>query len=320
MDRTPLVSIGVPTYNGERFIAESLGSLLAQDYPNIQILISDNASTDRTEQACRDAVLGDDRVRYERSSVNRGAAANFTYVMQQAVGPYFMWASDHDLWTPDFITACVSALVANPEAVLAYPETVLIDASGSRIEVMDDQIEADQASALARYKALIWRLEICNMIYGVGRLDAFKQIGVTTTAIGSDHLFLAELALRGPILRVGGERFLRRQNRPPETTSEAIDRTLTSLDPSSADSRRSLRPVSLYRELRDLHLRAIRDSSLRPWEQVDAYIWTVVCFAIRFGVAGRATQALMRRSKRLPIGHRVLRAVGRPSPPPGQRS
>src|SRR3954469_5368600 len=107
-------------YNGERFLAESLASLLAQDYPVFEIFISDNASTDGTEHIALAAASRDGRIRYERLEANQGAMVNFNRVLRLATGTYFMWASDHDLWEPDFISACVAALERDPDAVLAY--------------------------------------------------------------------------------------------------------------------------------------------------------------------------------------------------------
>src|ERR1035437_6615967 len=88
-----------------------------------------------------------------------------------------MWAADHDMWQPTFIARGVAALEAKPEAVLAYPQSLLVDEDGAVIEEMDDQIDLEQTSALDRYKHLIWRLSICNMIYGVARRDAMVAAG-----------------------------------------------------------------------------------------------------------------------------------------------
>lgn len=115
----PLVSIGMPVYNGEAFVETALRALLAQDYPRLEIVISDNASTDGTEAICRRLVAEDPRLRYERNATNIGAMPNFMRVLQQANGPYFMWAAHDDLWNPRFVSLLVAALRAHPEAVLA---------------------------------------------------------------------------------------------------------------------------------------------------------------------------------------------------------
>lgn len=308
----PLVTIGLPTYNGARYLAQSIDALLNQDYPNVELVISDNCSTDETEAIARAYAQRSDRVRYNRGETNLGVTANFNRVLGMARGTYFMWASDHDLWGSTMISRCVAALEADPAAVLAYPQSLLIDEDGAVVEEMDDQIELDQPSALDRYKHLIWRLDVCNMIYGVARRDALVSTGGFADAFSPDHLVLAKLVLQGPILRVGGHLYMRRQNRPPETPDEDRERRLADLNPSKAGDRISLPPDRLYRDLRDGHFRALEESSLSSSEKLDARLATLACFRARFGVgsplvtllhaAARCTRQTARLNRRLGIG------------------
>ena len=282
--RAPLVTIGMPTYNGARFLAQSLESLLSQDYPNWELVISDNCSTDGTEAIARAYAERIARIRYVRQETNLGASANFNCVLGLADGTYFMWAADHDLWEPTLISRCVAALEAEPAAVLAYPQSLLVDENGVAIEEMDDQIDLGQPSALARYKRLIWRLVICNMIYGVARRDALVATGGFPDVFSPDHVVLARLVLQGRVLRVGGHLYLRRQNRPPETPDEDRERRLADLNPSKAGDRTSMLAGGLYRDCRDLHVRAVRESSLSFAEKLDGTVATLACFRARFGL------------------------------------
>jgi len=109
---SPTVSIGMPVYNGEKYIREALNSLLAQTFTDFELIISDNASTDDTEAICREYVARDPRVRYVRQSENRGAMANFQFVLDEAGGEYFMWAAADDRWDPDWLAALLSQLSA----------------------------------------------------------------------------------------------------------------------------------------------------------------------------------------------------------------
>jgi glycosyltransferase involved in cell wall biosynthesis len=302
----------LPTFNGEEFIAESIASLLAQDYPALEILISDNASTDRTGQIASDAAASDSRVRYERLPTNRGAVENFNHVLRLATGTYFMWASDHDLWAPDFVSSCVGALEGNPAAVLAYPETTLIDRQGAEIEIMDDQIRVDQTKAITRYKTLIWHLTICNMIYGVGRRDAMQATGGARNLLGPDHLVLANLALRGPILRVGGRRFYRRQNRPSESTRASVRRVMLSIDPDEGETRARTPHRTLYRQLRNAHLKAVLRSTLSWGEKLDAILSTLSCFAYRFGVTSMPLRVVRRLARMIGAQSRLDGWLGLP--------
>ena len=103
MTSNPLVSIGMPTWNRAHCIRESLDSLLGQTYQNIELIISDNASPDGTEEICRQYAKEDERVRYIRQKENIGVINNYNYVLRESRGDYFMWACDDDLWEKEFI-------------------------------------------------------------------------------------------------------------------------------------------------------------------------------------------------------------------------
>jgi glycosyltransferase involved in cell wall biosynthesis len=282
----------MPAYNGGRYLARALDSLLNQDYPNWELVISDDRSTDETESVGRDYARRFEHIRYIRQESNLGEMANFNYALDQARGPYFMWAADHDLWDKTFISRCVSGLEANPAAVLAYPQCLLIDENDAVVEEMDDQIDVCQASALARYKHLIWRLAICNMIYGVARRDAMVATGGYLDVLGPDRLVLARLAMQGQIVRVGGHLFLRRRNRPPETDDEQRTRQLSDLNPVKAGERRAMPAASLNRALRDLHIRTIKDSNLSRRQKWDGIVATLACFHMRNHVASNLVRLL----------------------------
>jgi glycosyltransferase involved in cell wall biosynthesis len=114
------VSIGMPVYNGEEFIREALNSIVSQTYQNFELIISDNASADGTEKICLEYAQKDSRIRYVRQLDNRGPAANFQYVLNEAKGEYFMWAAHDDLWGADFVSAGVEALALDQDAVAAF--------------------------------------------------------------------------------------------------------------------------------------------------------------------------------------------------------
>jgi glycosyltransferase involved in cell wall biosynthesis len=106
-DESPLVSIGMPVFDGERFVGEALESLLAQDYPHFELIVSDNASQDRTEEICREYQQRDRRIRYIRQQENRGSPWNFAFVARESRGDYFLWAAHDDLWHPTFLRKCL---------------------------------------------------------------------------------------------------------------------------------------------------------------------------------------------------------------------
>src|SRR5438067_2227569 len=121
------VSIGMPIFNGKSYVEDALRSLLDQDYPNFDVIISDNASTDGTEELCRGYAQRDPRVRYFRNIQNIGAAKNFTRVFERSSARYFMWAAHDDLWARTYVSRCVGALEQNPDCALCATGIQFID-------------------------------------------------------------------------------------------------------------------------------------------------------------------------------------------------
>ena len=115
----PLVSIGMPAYNGAQYIRKALDSLLAQDFENFELIISDNASTDATLNICREYAKKDQRIRVCVQSRNIGPIANFRAVSEMAQGKYFMWAAVDDCWRPEFVGVLVKELETHSEAGVA---------------------------------------------------------------------------------------------------------------------------------------------------------------------------------------------------------
>src|SRR5215470_10109303 len=131
MNAAPRLSVGLPVYNGEAYLAESLDALLGQTYEDFELIISDNASTDGTADISQGYVKQDARVRYYRQPRNVGLAPNHNFVVEQARGELFKWASNDDLYARDLLERCVDALDKQPEVVLAHSWTAMIDSSGA---------------------------------------------------------------------------------------------------------------------------------------------------------------------------------------------
>jgi glycosyltransferase involved in cell wall biosynthesis len=114
-----LVSVGVPVYNGLPHLRRALETLVAQTHRNLEIIISDNASTDGTEALCRDYAARDPRISYLRNTENIGGGANFTRVLDLACGDFFMWAAHDDWWAPEFVEANLKNLIEHPDYVMS---------------------------------------------------------------------------------------------------------------------------------------------------------------------------------------------------------
>jgi glycosyltransferase involved in cell wall biosynthesis len=189
-----LVSIGLPVYNEARFLRESLDSLRAQIYENIEIVISDNASTDETESICREYVARDERIIYLRNESNLGAVANGGVVFREARGEYFMWGSGHDTWSRNYVESAVAALNGSAGAAVAVPSTVWIDERGALMSKESGYYDTRGLTPIGRFFAVFWG----NMhpILGVMRLERVCRCMPSPEIVGADMLFLCKLALR----------------------------------------------------------------------------------------------------------------------------
>jgi glycosyltransferase involved in cell wall biosynthesis len=148
-NETPLVTVGIPVYNDEKYVVAAIDDILAQTYRNLEIVISDNDSTDGSEAICRSYVGKDARVRYVRQERNIGPHANFRYLMDHAQGVYFMWAASDDRWDPEFIERLVRSLERESETAVAFCPYSEIDEQGALLPG-DYRFDFGGASALRR--------------------------------------------------------------------------------------------------------------------------------------------------------------------------
>ncbi len=150
MNAVPRLSVGLPVYNGDGFLAQSIEALLGQTYEDFELIISDNASTDGTADICRRYEKQDPRIRYYRQERNIGCAPNHNFVIQQARGELFKTASHDDLYARDLLRLCVDALDEHPQVVLAHSWSAVIDGSGLVTEIIDYPVNTAAADAPER--------------------------------------------------------------------------------------------------------------------------------------------------------------------------
>lgn len=207
----PRVSIGLPVYNGANYLAEALDSLLAQDFGDFEVLLSDNASTDATAEICAEYAARDARIHWTRNETNLGAARNYNRTFELARGEYFKWAAHDDRLAPSYLRRCVETLdAAPPSVVLCYPQTVLIDASGRESGLHPDRLDIRDPEPHARLNRFMRYVGQCNPVMGLMRSSALRRTGLIRTHIGSDMTLLAELALAGEFWEVPEPLFYRR--------------------------------------------------------------------------------------------------------------
>jgi glycosyltransferase involved in cell wall biosynthesis len=200
----------MPVYNCEAFVGRALESLLSQTYGDFELVISDNASTDGTEDVCRGFAERDGRVRYVRRPDNIGGPGNFRYVFSLCSGEYHKWATADDYWDSRFLETCIAKLNADPDVVLCYSKTRLIDAAGEPISYYEDNLDLGQSSPRDRFRELFSRIGLCHAHLGVIRREAMKHTSLISPERGSDVHFLAELALYGKFAVVPEYLFHRR--------------------------------------------------------------------------------------------------------------
>lgn len=206
----PRVGVGVPVYNGERYLAETLDALLAQTWEDCVILVGDNASTDRTGEIALDYATRDPRVRYVRHERNIGAARNYSDLFHRAGTEFFRWQAADDLVLPEYTAHCVGALDADPGIVLAYCATTDVDGEGRPIGPYEDRMQVTHDRPEERFRYVRKTLQRCNALYGLMRSRAVARTRLMQPFIGSDATFLAELALYGKFVEIPDRLFLRR--------------------------------------------------------------------------------------------------------------
>lgn len=190
-----LVTIGLPTYNRAPCLARAIESALSQDYSRLEVVISDNASTDDTVNICR-SYQSDSRVRYIRQSTNQGPTKNFMTVLQAARGEYFMWLADDDWLDPQYVSACVKVLSSEPQTILVGGRARFYEENGLAFE--DPPINLLAESSSARVRAFYRQVIGNSIFYGVTRRSMLDSIPLVHK-LGGDWLLTAALAFKGRI-------------------------------------------------------------------------------------------------------------------------
>lgn len=224
----PKVSVGVPVYNGEPYLADALQSLADQTFRDFEVIIADNASTDDTQGICEAFVTGDPRFQYLRQTRNRGAAKNYNDTLHRARGEYFKWATDDDLIAPTFLEKCVGAFEAAPaDVVLVYPKTMVIDAEGNEVEEYEDGLDLRMDRPSERFDTYLRNHDKSNLIFGLHRTGELRQTYQHGNYVGADAVLLAEIVLRGQIWEIPERLFFRRYHEGMSMQANVNDAELT---------------------------------------------------------------------------------------------
>ncbi len=201
-----LVSVAVPVRNGEAYVADTIQSILDQDYQNLEVIITDNASDDNTGAICQTFADRDRRVRYVRNAENLGAGPNHNLGFRLSRGDFFKWCAADDLISPNFISACVAVLQRTPEAVIAFPTVKSIDETGSVIPLVGRCMtphRPDDSPTQRFFRDLIDRGTCTNFeVFGLVRTKVMGKTCLQQSYYGADQTLVSELALHGSFVNV----------------------------------------------------------------------------------------------------------------------
>jgi glycosyltransferase involved in cell wall biosynthesis len=283
--RTPAVSIGLPVYNGADFLGAAIESHLAQTFGDFELVISDNASTDATEELCRSYARADARVRYVRQDQNIGANANYNTVVNLSRAPLFRWAADDDLVLPDYLEQTHDLLSRDHDAVLCHSFTTYIDEEGKQLRPAGDGVgfvdgdggyvdgpdpniatrQLRSPHPHVRLRDVLLRTRWCFEIFGLMRRDALLSTAMQQRFYGTDRVILAEMALLGT-WRVVEEPLWQRRCHAGSSNNMSVRQKAKWSNP---DARRTVLPP--VTNMAKGYLHAIERRKFPPLERAQCY-------------------------------------------------
>lgn len=231
--KKPLVTIGMPVYNGEKYIRQSLDSILAQTFTDYELIISDNASMDSTEDICREYLGKDQRIQYHRFNENMGASKNYNYLVGVASGKYFRWSNYDDISAATSLEKCVDLLNHNESVILVYPRTVIIDDKGNVISNYDDNLDLRSSDPVERFIHFYKYIGLSNVLYGLMRTDILRKTSLFGNYIASDITLIGELSLYGEFHEINEYLFLRRFHPKASSSDKSKESQQIFFDPKT---------------------------------------------------------------------------------------
>lgn len=284
----PKLTIGMPVHNGANFLHEALRTLLNQTFADFELIVSDNASTDETEQIVRGYMASDKRIKYRKHPENIGAIGNFNCLVELAQGEFFKWASHDDICDPDFLSECISALEASPDALWCHTESDQVDAEGQswlpRMPEDDEEVEIDQDgnrkwrgiprvdhdanSPSKRFAGVLLGTRWSVDSYGVFRTHALRETRLLQQVYGSEKVLMGELSLLGKMIHI--PKLLFRQRVHEHASSYRAD---AASQQSFASGKRKKSVIFSARiSLCLAHLGAIQHVRLSATERLKCYV------------------------------------------------
>lgn len=208
---SPRVVVGLLVYNGEKYLAETIDSILNQTFTDFSLLIADNASTDSTQAICLEYAKKDPRITYHRHAENIGSSGNHNFLFQPGDAPYFKWASHDDPLEPDYLQRCVELLDQDPTIGMVHSRSYQIDGNGIKTGTLDHEVRLNSFRPSERFWRVLWGGYLPE-VHGVMRSELIKKTKLFQGFPGDDRSFLAEMLLQADIGYVEEYLFCRRDH------------------------------------------------------------------------------------------------------------
>ena len=288
---SPPLTIGLPVYNGEKHVGMALDDIVEQTFGDFELVISDNASTDRTSEICREYVARDPRIRYHRNPHNLGIGPNVNRVFELCGTRYFKWISHDDRHSPTFLERCIDVLDHDAEVALSHSETGLVgecgeplrydqemraylDSVGNPMTRLDRRRVGEGATPEGRFRDVLRNMNGCFHIYGVFRADMLRKVAWRKNYFGHDKVVLAETVLLGRLNQIDEILFFKR-SRKGQTTDYSTREKAQLINPHHYSGNAHMLMLRDY-------LAAVRRTRLSARQQAHMF-WTIAMLVRRPG-------------------------------------
>jgi glycosyltransferase involved in cell wall biosynthesis len=214
------VTIGLPTYNSERFLRNTIDAILAQTHKDFTLVINDDGSSDSTIAICREYAARDPRIQFTQSPANRGGAINYQQVFHLSSTEYFRWAAHDDSLAPELLERCIAELDRHPDVVMCYPRAYNIDESGKITGTYEDNFGFDADDPVERFRGVLNGMygHAGNPMFAVVRREQMAKTALIAPFPSSDMTFLAELSLYGKFREIPDRLYFHRMH--PGTSNQ----------------------------------------------------------------------------------------------------
>lgn len=216
------VSIGLPVYNGADYLEAAIQSVLNQTFTDFELIISDNGSTDGTQEICEAFQAKDNRVKYYRQPENLGASKNFNFTVDAANASYFAWLSHDDYLAPEYIEKCFNILNEEPEVVLCFAQAVFVDENNDHLFVNNFKLRVNDADPEIRFSDMVASNHIVTEVFGLMRIDVLRKTPMLAAFMTADTVLLGELLLHGQFHQIQEPLFFHREH-PDRSVKKCAD-------------------------------------------------------------------------------------------------